>query len=260
MDVMMVGHSKGMIQSFPEHQHGYWEILFNTQGSGVMKIDGKEYAFEPGVITILPPRIPHAKESAEGFYDMSIFIKDFRPVGNAAFRILRDDQQGTFLELMVMAERFYKENGFYEQAVLNVIGDLIYQVLVLLYVKGQKKDPRVDGVMELMQNNLNNPDFDLSTAIESTGYNKGYFRKIFKEFTGSSPVNYFQKLRIEYAKSLMNQYGKSRNITDIALSCGFKDPLYFSRVFKKLEGMSPSDYVKQQSSLDLTMIEERKKL
>lgn len=254
MDVMMVGRSGEMIQSYPKHQHGYWEIIFNEQGSGTMTVEDEDYTFGPGDIAVIPPGLFHKKESRQGFRDICMFIKNFRPVGKSGFRILKDDTDGTVRELMEMAWKFYRGQSVYEQAIINVIGDLLYQVLVLFYVKHQKADPRLEGIMELMQNNLNRPDFDLSEAIDNTGYCKGYFRKIFKEFTGESPVNYFQGMRINYAKSLMNQYDKSRSIKDIAASSGFKDPLYFSRVFKKLEGVSPKDYMQQQYLFDVDLV------
>lgn len=254
MDVMMVGRSGGLLKSYHEHQHGYWEVIFHEQGSGIMTAGGRDYPFEPGDITVIPPGTPHKKASPEGFMDVCMFIKNFRPVGKSGFRMLRDDDEGTVRGLMEMAWKFYQGKSVYEQAILNVIGDLLYHVLVLLYVQNQRKDPRLEGIMEMMQNNINNPDFDLSAAIDETGYCKGYFRKIFKEFTGTSPVNYLQEMRINYAISLMNQYDKSRSIKDVAASSGFKDPLYFSRIFKKLEGMSPKEYMQQQYMCDVGMI------
>lgn len=254
MDVMRVGRSESLLKSYPEHQHGYWEVIFNVQGTGIMTVDGTDYIFEPGDITVIPPNTLHKKEAKGGFTDICMFIKNFRPVGRAAFRILRDDDDGTVRGLMEMACKFYQGNSVYELAILNVLGDLIYQVLVLFYVKNQRKDPRLEGIIEIMHNNLNNAEFNLSEAIDDTGYCKGYFRKIFKEFTGDSPVNYFQEMRINYAKSLMNQYDKSRSIKDIAASSGFKDPLYFSRIFKKIEGMSPRTYMQQQYLCDDDLI------
>ena len=60
--------------------------------------------------------------------------------------------------------------------------------------------------------------------------------------TGQSPVNYFNSLRIGKAKSMFQQYGNSRTVKEIAYSCGFSDALYFSRVFRQLEGISTAVY------------------
>ena len=64
------------------------------------------------------------------------------------------------------------------------------------------------------------------------------------DMTGQSPVNYFNSLRIGKAKSMFQQYGNSRTVKEIAYSCGFSDALYFSRVFRQLEGISPQQYIR----------------
>ncbi len=254
MDVVYVGRSGNVFKTFPAHRHGYWEIILNIQGKGTMTVEGQRCGFEPGDIAVIPPGIGHQKDSGDGFSDMCMFIRDFRPVGKEGFRILQDDSDGTVRHLMEMAGKFSGGDSIYEHAILNVIGDLLYQVLVLFYINNQQKDLRLEGLMELMQNNLDNAQFDLSAAIEASGYCKGYFRKIFKDFYGEPPVEYFQKMRINYAKSLLSQYGHSRSVKDVANSSGFKDPLYFSRVFKKLEGISPREYVAQQRLHDSGLI------
>lgn len=243
MDVVYVGGTDEVFKAFPEHQHGYWEIILNRKGRGMMTVDGISYGFIPGDIAVIPPGTVHKKESEEGFSDICMFVHNFRPVGREAFRILQDDSEGTVRQLMEMARRYSKSDSIYEHAILNAMGDLLYQVLVLFYINHQQKDLRLEGLLELMQKNLDNTQFDLAQAIQGSGYCKGYFRKIFKDFYGEGPVSYFQKMRINFAKSLMNQYGKSRSIKDVANSSGFKDPLYFSRVFKKLEGISPREYL-----------------
>lgn len=254
MDVAYVGRVGDFYQSFPEHSHGYWEIILNKKGCGTMYVNDTPYPFEPGDVAVIPPGMVHRKESIDGFSDVCLFIKNFRPIGTSPFKILHDDENQTIGCLMDMASRFSNIDNVYEHAVLNVIGDLLYQVLVFIYVNHQNNDSRFDAVLEAMQNNIGNPDFDLSAAIEKTGYCKGYFRKIFKEFSGVSPVNYMQMLRINYAKSLLNQFGTSRSMKDIAYASGFTDPLYFSRVFKKMTGICPKTYAHQQNLFDQSMI------
>ena len=53
--------------------------------------------------------------------------------------------------------------------------------------------------------------------------------------------SYLNSLRIKRAKSLMDK--KESSISDIAAACGFNDPLYFSKVFRKSEGISPREYI-----------------
>lgn len=256
MEVAYVGRTNNVYTEFPKHSHGYWEIMYNKYGTGIMEIDGQSYPFEPGDVAIIPPGLEHRKvaDSTDGFEDFCLFIKSFRPIGSHPFRILKDDDRGTVRQLMDTAAFYNNIDNVYERAILNSLGDLLYQTLVLIYSSSQHQDPRIEGAIEKMRNNIANIDFELTETIEGSGYCTGYFRKIFKEYTGQSPVEYMQHLRVNYAKSQMNQFGNSRSIKDVAHSSGFNDALYFSRVFKKITGYSPREYMKEQFQSDVSQI------
>ncbi|MEE1042764.1 MAG: AraC family transcriptional regulator [Clostridia bacterium] len=70
-----------------------------------------------------------------------------------------------------------------------------------------------------------------------------YFRKIFTNLYGVSPIHYLEIRKIEKAKELLNS--DELSITEIAVASGFKDIYHFCRVFKKLTGFSPSNYRKE---------------
>lgn len=247
MEIIAIGKSKRMHNEFPEHQHGYWEVLLNEEGSGCFSADGGSWLFSPGSIAVIPPGTPHSKKSAEGFSDRSLFIKNFREIGRKGVKVFQDDAQGTVKKIFDMAEQFHKQDqeseGDVAGVIVNVLGDLLYHVLASYYDRSMKKDLRLEGVIELMHDNISNRDFDLTQAIASSGYSMGYFRKIFKEMTGQSPVTYFNDLHISHAKSLFQQYESSWSVKEVAFQSGFDDPLYFSRVFRKSEGVSPRQYV-----------------
>ena len=73
-----------------------------------------------------------------------------------------------------------------------------------------------------------------------------YFLKKFKEVTTKSPMQYILSIRINNAVSLLES--TDYNVTEISTIVGYDNPLYFSRIFKKQKGVSPSDYRKQLSS------------
>ena len=70
-----------------------------------------------------------------------------------------------------------------------------------------------------------------------------WFIRNFREYTGSTPTQYILSLRISNAQSLLEN--TSCNITEIAEIVGYDNPLYFSRLFKKQSGMSPSAFRRQ---------------
>jgi AraC-like DNA-binding protein/CheY-like chemotaxis protein len=75
------------------------------------------------------------------------------------------------------------------------------------------------------------------------GVNEDYLTRVFSREIGISPWDYLNRYRIFRAKELLIQTDKS--ISQIARQVGFSDPAYFSRVFRKLTGVSPSGYRKR---------------
>ncbi len=79
---------------------------------------------------------------------------------------------------------------------------------------------------------------------EKTGYSTPYFRKLFKETIGSSPIDYLKKLRIEKAKEMLS--GEFGSVGAVATSLGYLNIYDFSRDFKKRVGVSPLKYAKSR--------------
>ena len=69
-----------------------------------------------------------------------------------------------------------------------------------------------------------------------------WFIRNFKTYTDSTPAQYLLSLRISNAQTLLET--TNYNITEIAEIVGYDNPLYFSRIFKKQSGMSPSEFRK----------------
>lgn len=78
---------------------------------------------------------------------------------------------------------------------------------------------------------------DVSRELNISPY---YFSKLFKEETGGNFVEYVTTRRMDRAKQLLKNSDKS--IKEICLEVGYSDPNYFSRTFKKYQGISPTEY------------------
>lgn len=76
------------------------------------------------------------------------------------------------------------------------------------------------------------------------GYNEKYISLLFKEAFDISPSKYIIELRLTAAKNMMEQ-NPDALLKDIAMAVGYEDQLYFSRVFKNSEGLSPKAYQKK---------------
>lgn len=260
MEVIAVGASRTLLRHFPLHHHGCWEILINLSGSGRMTVADQTFPFQEGDICIIPPETPHEKTSELGFLDLSMMIKEMRPIGERKAKMIADDTQRTIGTLMELAHRIYEGKSAVNPervpVILNALGEAVYQALAGLFSSNRQKNRNIDGFIERMEANISNPNFCLGEEIEKYGYNRVYFRKIFKAATGESPVSYFNRIRIEYAQKEFHQYGSSRSVKDIALASGFSDPYYFSRVFKKVTGASPTAFQQRIGSFDWNILHE----
>lgn len=83
----------------------------------------------------------------------------------------------------------------------------------------------------------------LDDLAERFYINKFYLTRVFKEQFGQSVTNYLVQLRITHAKRLLRF--SDHSIESIAQECGLSDANYFSRLFKKVESISPGEYRRQ---------------
>lgn len=88
-------------------------------------------------------------------------------------------------------------------------------------------------------------DVPISELAHLAGLCESHFCRVFRLLTGKSPVEYRNRLRIGAAREQLSS--STEPVEQIAFACGFQDPNYFSRIFHKLESISPSEYRKQKT-------------
>lgn len=91
-----------------------------------------------------------------------------------------------------------------------------------------------------------NDQLSLRDLAASSGFSEGYFCRSFKDFTGYTPFEYLNRIRIVKSCELLTRTNKK--ITEIASLCGFNNISYFNRTFSKMMGITPSGYRKTFSS------------
>ncbi len=96
----------------------------------------------------------------------------------------------------------------------------------------------VDAVLYITENY--STDIRLKDVAASVCISPHYFSKIFKEELGVNFIDFLTSCRMDHAKDLLSKNEDS--IKNISYSVGYNDPNYFSRLFKKVEGMSPKEY------------------
>lgn len=100
----------------------------------------------------------------------------------------------------------------------------------------------IQDIEKYIEENLDKK-LSLTDISESIHMNKSYISRMFKEKAGENLSDYINKRKIEKAKQLIKN--NELRMYEIALNVGMEDTAYFSRVFKKYEGISPSEYQKE---------------
>lgn len=88
-----------------------------------------------------------------------------------------------------------------------------------------------------------NKKLKLEEIAAETGLSASHYSRLFQNRTGHPPIDYFIQLKIQRACRLLDNSGWM--IADVAREMGFDDQFYFSRVFRRVMGMSPAKYRKR---------------
>ncbi|MBO5889228.1 MAG: helix-turn-helix transcriptional regulator [Clostridia bacterium] len=92
-------------------------------------------------------------------------------------------------------------------------------------------------------NSYTDVNFDLDKAYNLVPLSKEHVRKLFIKEHGISPTKFLSQKRLSLAKQLLSRKEDGYlRINEIAFSCGFNDPAYFCRIFKKETGVNPQQY------------------
>ena len=117
-----------------------------------------------------------------------------------------------------------------------IITSAIYQIV-------NHKFKYISEGIELMENSS---EKTIDEIAQICGVSEGYFRKLFREYSGVNPIEFRQKHRIEKAKQLLLL--DTHSIGEIADELHFSDIYHFSKTFKKITGISPQKYARQMKS------------
>ena len=97
----------------------------------------------------------------------------------------------------------------------------------------------VDKATHIIVENLSDSEFSIDRLCREMAMSRTLFYVKLKSYTGKSPQDFIRIIRLERASALLRS---GRNVSDVAALTGFDNPKYFSTVFKKYFGISPSKY------------------
>ncbi len=219
-----------------------WALLLRYEGETIYHQKGKQIVSNIYSPVILPKGSDYDWQCTEtGHYIIIEFQSNSNCRQIISFSIKQPDK---LLSYFKKAEsKWLLKNDLYK---MESIVDT-YRIILYLneqesfgYVSSDKKTALAPAIEHITKNFSNHITNDSLAAL--TGFSTVYFRKLFKEVYGTSPIEYIKELKIKKAKEMLHSdYG---SITEISISLGYQNIYDFSRDFKKRVGVSPSNYLR----------------
>jgi two-component system response regulator YesN len=180
-------------------------------------------------------------------------------------RPLNDDaKRNKILEILVMAThtmRMDNQNELksinylaYQNEFMGLKGDKLIEfafqrfIYITSYVKPQSSIDYTNNIVKTTREYLENhyaDDISLEDMAEQVNISPQYFSKLIKKTTGFNFIDWLSMLRVKKAKELLTN--SNLTVKEVCFMVGYKDPNYFSRIFKKRIGITPSEYIKTSS-------------
>ena len=230
-------------------------LIYCIDGHGFIHLDDQTYEIRPNSYFVIPARTAHrywaSKDTPWSIYWVhfggyrSHDFKDFfgRTIDiepTCSSRI--DDRIQLFNEILTALELgFSKENLVYANLCLNTLLASFFYIGTYRAVRGFLRSDPVEKAIFYMQDNMDRC-LKVKDMACHVNLSESHFTKIFRNKTGSSPIEYFINLKMQEAIRLLIQ--KSLRIKEVAAQLGYNDPYYFTRIFTKRFGTSPGTYIK----------------
>lgn len=225
------------------HNHDLWEVAYYTQGTGHIQIGEEIVPFKAGDIFLLPPSVPHSDWANEGFQDI-YFTFTRTDLTHGQYRRFQDNDGQAVLHLLNQMYDAYMRNDPNRERIINLLFELFFQYMYA-WDTAVQSNPYVESIRNAIIAHFSDPHFSITEVVEGLHLNANYARDLFVQWVGCTPLQFLTEKRMEYAKQLLHsRYRSNYSIQEIAFLCGYLDPDYFSRVFRKYTGQSPRSWEK----------------
>lgn len=251
---------------FKGESHDFWELVYVDSGTVKITADDRSYNLSRGQMLFHEPEEFHTL-SANGVVAPNLVVIGFQCHSPAMSFFKRRITFAGAIERSLMA-RIVEESKEAFSTPLNdpstkelkrrktdlpggeqMIGAALEELLIRLIRKGDtlphstpagnKENAIPKELLRYLKERMDQP-LSVEQICRDNMIGRSQLQKMFHQCTGCGVMDYFNKMKIKAARQMIRE--GHLNITQIAENLGFQSVHYFSRRFKELTGMSPSDY------------------
>lgn len=242
-------HQHRMARAEPDN----YLLLYCHRGAGSAELEGQRWPVPAGSVVLLPPGRAHAYE-ADPANPWSIYWVHF--AGRAAASHAEWLGRGQVVQALepspaVVAEfetlLRLRQSG-YSLRSLVAGACRLKALLTLLAAQPARVETRrgdLQAALQLMQHRVQ-AQLSLDELAEAAGLSRFHLVRKFHEVTGHSPIQHFIHLKMQAACQRLD--GSHDSVKAIAVALGYDDAYYFSRLFKRVIGLSPQQYRNSRSA------------
>ena len=252
--------------AYPEEVHTFHEFAYVDSGELLCKTDEGECLLQQGELFLIPPGTNHSYEAVNN-QAATVFItcfsckSDFIELLNGK-SVLENELKKMIADIVQESKNAFRypfnkklellekptfgsqqliENRI-EEILIRLIRNKIDQTSEIRFVMSsvEFENSLVNDIVTLLKQNLHGR-LTLEEISDRTFYSKTYINNIFKKNIGFSIMQYYSQLKIKEAKRLLRENLSTQAIAD---RLNFESANYFTKVFKKYAGMTPSQYKK----------------
>ncbi len=238
------------------HLHNYYEIYYLISGNSNYTIGDKIFRLEPKNIILIPPGVPHKSSSLTNLNRINIYFGKtyFTNKELSMFTKCFDKHFYTIpyeftSQIDMIFKTLLKENSQPRSDSALLVRNYMSILLTLLNrlknyeeVNNISTDAIIKDSLVYLSEHLNE-NLSLEHVAQYVALNPSYFSRKFKSVVGTNFKNYIIFTRISKAQQLL--LGSELSLTEISNICGFQDSNYFSTVFKKIVGIPPTKFRRQ---------------
>jgi len=264
------GHAIGSYV-FRNHWHSHIELLYFIRGEAVIECNSKPFYAQKGDLIVVNSNELHQGKCLSPDLLYYCIIADTSLLSGQPNDLCDAKYITPISQNQILFKNKISGDKAISDCIRNMIEELetqkygfeleikssLYHLIVLLLrnhvkqllteteqIKRKKNLERFNPVFEYIDNHFHDK-ISIEELARIANLSRYHFSRLFKEITNKTPGEYLNFVRINKAETLLKY--SDMNVTEVALSTGFSDPNYFSRIFKKYKHVSPSSIQKQKS-------------